>query len=98
MEPEKKKMHRVSMQQLINANYIRENQIIYTKNKQHPSTILSDGNIKNGVGSGSIHKIGALIKGTDSCNGWMHWYYEEAGRLKQMDEYRKKYREEHGIL
>lgn len=97
VEPEKKNVNRVSMQQLINANYIRENQTIYTKNKQHFSTILSDGNIKNGIGSGSIHKMGAIIKDTESCNGWMFWYYEEGGQLKLIDEYRKKYRSQHGI-
>ena len=95
VEPKKKKVTRVSMQQLINANYICENQTIYTKNKKHSSTVLPDGNIKNGVGSGSIHKIGALIKNTGSCNGWMFWCFEESGQLKSINDYRKKYRVHH---
>ncbi len=97
-EPEKTKIKRVSMGQLVKADYIQENQTIYTKNKKQLATVLSDGRIKNGVGSGSIHKIGAITKGAKSCNGWVFWYYEESGELKLIDEQRKKYREQHELI
>lgn len=97
IEPEKKKVSRVSMEQLINANYIRDNQSIYTKNKKYSAIVLSDGSIKNGVGTGSIHKVGAMIKGATNCNGWMYWCYEDSGELKLIDELRKSYRDQHGI-
>lgn len=97
VEPEKHTLRRVSMEQLVKENYIKENQSIYTSNRKHSATVLADGSIKNGVGSGSIHKIGAIIKDTESCNGWMFWYYEEAGKLRLLDEHRKTYRSEHAI-
>lgn len=97
IEPEKKYTARVSMEQLVKSNYIHESQTIYTSNKKHSAVVLSDGSIKNGVGTGSIHKIGAMIKETESCNGWMFWYYENQGKLTLIDEYRKGYREQYGL-
>ena len=38
------------MEQLVKANYLFENQIIYTKNKEHSALVLADGSIKNSVG------------------------------------------------
>lgn len=97
VETEKESAVKVSMQQLIKSNYIKVSQIIYTKNKQHSAVILSDGNIKNCVGTGSIHKIGAMIKESESCNGWMFWYFENQGKLTLIDEYRKNYRRHNGL-
>lgn len=95
VEPEKKSITRVSMEQLVKSNYIKENQVIYTNNKKHSAVVLSDGSIKNGVGTGSIHKIGSMIKETEGCNGWMFWCFENQGKLTLIDEYRKKYREKY---
>lgn len=92
VEPEKKNVKRVSMEQLVKANYIQENQTLYTKNKKYSAIVLSDGGVKNGVGTGSIHKIGAMIQNSQICNGWMYWHYEEGGKLKLIDEHRKNYR------
>ncbi len=92
VEPAKNILSRVSMQELLAKNYIETGQKIWTKNKKYSATILDDGNIKNGVGSGSIHKIGAMIKEAENCNGWMFWHYENQGKLTLIDEYRKTYR------
>jgi site-specific DNA-methyltransferase (adenine-specific)/modification methylase len=97
VEPEKKILSRVSMQELLAKNYIKIGQKIWTKNKKYSAIILNDGNIKNEVGIGSIHKIGAIIKDTESCNGWMLWCFEKQGKLALIDEYRKNYRKQHGL-
>ena len=97
-EPQRKAVAaRVSMAQLLEANYIREAQVIYTKNKKHSAVVLHDGQIENGVGVGSIHKIGAMIKDAESCNGWLFWYSDDNGKLTSIDEYRKEYRKHHGL-
>lgn len=95
LEPKKETQSRVSMQQLIQANYIQEGQQIYTSRRQHSAVILADGSVKNGVGVGSIHQIGALLKDVPRCNGWILWHYDDHGQLKLIDEYRKKYRDLH---
>jgi len=96
-EPLKKSISRVSMGQLVKSKFIREFQMIYTKNKKDSAIVLPDGNIKNGVGTGSIHKIGAMIKETESCNGWMLWYYENHGKMTLIDEWRKNYKQHYGL-
>ena len=85
------------MQQLIEARYIQENQRLYSKDKTYSATVLPDGKIQNSIGTGSIHKIGALLKDAESCNGWMYWYYEDEGTLKLLDEKRNLYRNNKGI-
>ncbi len=96
-EPPPKRLQRVSMQELVEARYIRENQCLYSKDKTWSAVVLPDGRIQNSTGTGSIHKIGALLKDTESCNGWMYWYYEEEGTMKLLDEKRILYRENNGI-
>ncbi len=96
-EPPPKRLQRVSMQELVEARYIRENQCLYSKDKTCSAVVLPDGRIQNSTGTGSIHKIGALLKDTESCNGWMYWYYEEEGTMKLLDEKRILYRENNGI-
>lgn len=96
-EPPPKRLQRVSMQELVEARYIRENQSLYSKDKTCSAIVLPDGRIQNSIGTGSIHKIGALLKDTESCNGWMYWYYEEEGTMKLLDEKRILYRENNGI-
>ena len=97
-EPVKNSKKKVSIQQLISSNYLKENQIIYSNNKKHSAIILKDGTIKSTIGIGSIHKIGAILKNTDSCNGWLFWYFEDFANLKLLDEKRIIYRKNNGLL
>lgn len=94
-EPEKQSLQRVSMQTLVKKGYIKVGEKFCTKNKKYYGEVLADGNIKNGVATGSIHKIGAMIKQTQSCNGWFFWCVENAGKLIFIDEYRRKYRNQY---
>ena len=43
---------------------------------------------------GSIHKLGALLRGLPACNGWEHWYYKDAdGALLVIDMLRERLRD-----
>lgn len=95
-EPQKQTVAKVTMQQLV-GSYVKKGEKIYTKDGKRSAVILNSGNVKNGVGTGSIHKIGALVKDTETCNGWMFWYHKQAGKLVLLDEYRKQYRVDHGL-
>lgn len=95
VEPKKETQDRVTMKQLIEANYIREGQKIYTSKRKYSAVVLPDGRVRNGVGVGSIHQVGALVKKAQRCNGWVLWYYDDHGQLKLIDEHRKKYRVAH---
>ena len=96
-EPNKKLLSRVSMQELVQKKYLHENQILYTKNKKYSAMVLDNGNIKNELGIGSIHQIGAKIRNMDSCNGWHYWYYDNDGELLIINNLRDKYRVNYGL-
>jgi modification methylase len=57
------------------------------------AVVLSDGQIKYGENSGSIHKVGRDIQ-KSPCNGWLAWYYIEqvTGNLKPIDQLRQNIR------
>jgi len=57
------------------------------------ATILANGHIQHKEMIGSIHKIGKALKSAP-CNGWDHWYYEENGERKKIDELRQRIRRE----
>ena len=96
-EPPPKRLQRVSMQELVEAGYIQRNQRLYPKDKTSSATVLPDGRIQHSLGTGSIHKIGAILKDTEICNGWMYWCFEDDGALRLLDEKRSLYRENNGI-
>jgi len=57
------------------------------------ATILANGHIQHNGMVGSIHKIAKSLKNAP-CNGWDHWYYEENGERKKIDELRQRIRRE----
>ncbi|MBI3176429.1 MAG: site-specific DNA-methyltransferase [Chloroflexi bacterium] len=41
------------------------------------ATVLANGQLRHGAVTGSIHAVGSAIQNAP-CNGWEHWYYEDA--------------------
>ena len=83
---------KICKEELVKKGYFKVGDKIFTKNNKHFAIILENGNIKNEVGIGSIHQIGAIIKESESCNGWMYWCYNDNGKIRLIDEKRKEYR------
>lgn len=46
---------------------------------------------------GSIHRMGAVVQGTDACNGWTFWHFEAEGSLKPIDLLRVEARRQLGL-
>ena len=97
VEPEKRKLPKVSMEELVKKKYIKVNQEVFTKDRKHAATVLKDGSVKNGIGAGSIHKLGALLQNKEACNGWFFWYVKIAGEIQPIDIYRNQYRQANGL-
>ena len=66
---------RVPFAELIAAGYLRVGDRLYLDQPDCEALILADGSLQADDASGSIHRLGARLKGTPSCNGWKHWYY-----------------------
>jgi len=71
---------------------------VFKKDKSRNATIKPDGRLRTGDGfEGSIHKAGSHYMNGSPCNGWDHWFLDEAGRMVCLDVFRQRYRTENGL-
>ncbi len=96
LTPSKRTAPRVPFGQLIEAQYIRVGQALYSKDRRIVATVKADAYLSWQGQSGSIHQIAALAQGKTAFNGWEYWYWEDAaGHLVSIDQLRDAYRVEH---
>jgi site-specific DNA-methyltransferase (adenine-specific) len=79
---------RVSTQRLLDFGYLKEGEVLYSKDKKYEVTLLNDGNVEYNGKIGSIHKISAIIKNKTNNNGWDYFYCIKNGTLISIDELR----------
>jgi hypothetical protein len=93
-EPTSQKPRRVTVAELLERGYLQAGQSLYPKNgngpKQRTAVLLANGTLKVGDFEGSIHKAGARIENTPSCNGWMYWFFETTGGFVPLHSLREK--------
>ncbi|MCT6871172.1 MAG: site-specific DNA-methyltransferase [Bartonella sp.] len=85
---------RIAFNSLIEAGLLQPGVVLYDKKKQNSAIVRADGTIVTGGEAGSIHMMGRKVQGSESCNGWTFWHYEDAGELKLIDELRIIIREQ----
>ena len=93
---EKRKQARVPFGALIENGLLNPGQyLFFAKDKKIRARILSNGHIKCGDITGSIHAVAKELSSGAPINGWDVWYYKDASGAKILiDELRKKFREE----
>jgi len=64
------------------------------KHRQWSATIRVDGSLSSGAHQGSIHKVGAVLQGLPSCNGWTFWHFQDQEDFREIDVLRQKIRAE----
>jgi hypothetical protein len=68
--------------------------VLFTKGRRNAqAVVLSTGNLQYKDYIGSIHRIGAIIQQSSSCNGWMFWYIVKDNQQFLIDDLRRIYRE-----
>lgn len=83
---------RVPVRALIAAGLLTPGMTLYLDAPECEATLLEDGRLQSGDLTGSIHGLGARLKGTPSCNGWRHWRYRDArGDLRLIDDLRQQW-------
>ena len=98
-EEEKDKKEKVPFETLLKEQYIKVGEPLHTR-KTFSATafVLSDGKLEYKNQIGSIHRIGAIIQQTPSCNGWKFWYIIRDDKSVLIDEIRSDYlRRKNGI-
>ena len=91
---EEKKPRRVLFEEIVHSGLLRAGQKIYTKDGVS-ADVLKNGAIKLNGHVGSIHRVGAIIAQTPSCNGWKFWFLKSrAGERISINALREKVRGE----
>ena len=93
--PSKSPLSKVSFGNLLESNFIKEGDLLYSKDKEYSAIIYIDSSVKYNNFRGSIHKTGAYIQNKKSCNGWDFWYLEKENSLISIDELRNEYRKKY---
>ncbi|WP_026597088.1 site-specific DNA-methyltransferase [Methylobacterium sp. 77] len=90
--PTKRAEPRVAFLSVIEAGHIRAGEMLTDARGRHEAVVRPDGTLMVGPAMGSIHKIGALVQGFPSCNGWDFWHAKRDGKLVLIDVFRGKMR------
>jgi modification methylase len=82
---------RVSFGTLVETGMIAPGMVLTDTKRRWSAIVRADGSLAGANGEGSIHKLGAMVQGAPSCNGWTFWHYEGEGGLKPIDSLRQSY-------
>ena len=90
---EKPKQARVPFGTLLESGYLQPGQSLFFVEKGVRARILSNGHLKCGDLTGSIHGVARALKDGAPVNGWDMWFYkDENGKKIVIDELRKTFR------
>ncbi|MBC7987209.1 MAG: site-specific DNA-methyltransferase [Sphingomonadaceae bacterium] len=82
---------KVAFGTLIETGMLAPGTVLTDARRRWKAKIRIDGALEASGQSGSIHKLGALLQGAPSCNGWTFWHYETETGLKPIDTVRQTY-------
>ncbi len=85
---------RVPFGMLIERGLIRPGEKLYDPTRTVAVKVRADGSLVGREGTGSIHKVGALVRGQQACNGWTFWQVKRKGRYISIDVLRARVRAE----
>jgi DNA modification methylase len=90
--PERRRERRIPFGALIEANYLRPGQTLWSRLGHKKAIILANGKIRCGKQVDTIHGMAKLL--TDApANGWDFWFFENSkGEKTPIDELRQVYR------
>ncbi len=90
--PLEAKKPKVPFGNLIEKEYIKAGEALYSINKKFVAKVLANGTVISDEFSGSIHSVSAKLIGKTNNNGWTFWYVERDDKLISINELRTEYR------
>jgi modification methylase len=82
---------RVAFGLLVESGLVEPGTSLFDARRRWQAEVRADGSLHCAPHQGSIHKVGALVQGAPSCNGWTFWHREEAGALQPLDTVRQQH-------
>tara|TARA_A100001037_G_scaffold306777_1_gene355381 strand:+ start:6933 stop:8012 length:1080 start_codon:yes stop_codon:yes gene_type:complete len=85
----KKSDPRIPFGSLVERGFLSPGDTLYDRMKRVRAKVRPDGSLTLGPVSGSIHRMGAHVQKSSSCNGWTFWHFtNESGELRPIDDLR----------
>jgi len=94
--PSRKTQKRVPFGALIETGLLAPGAVLTDAKRRWRAVVQADASLVAEGRQESIHKMGAVLQGLPSCNGWTFWHIEEEGRLVAIDALRERHRVEVG--
>jgi modification methylase len=88
----KKAEVRIPFSAILEAGLLKPGDEICSPCGQHVARVRADASLACSGHTGSIHKVGALVQGAPSCNGWTFWQIRTPDGLAPLDALRRKVR------
>ncbi|MDT7950088.1 MAG: DNA methyltransferase [Acetobacteraceae bacterium] len=83
--PTKRDAPRVPFGSLVERGLVPEGTVLTDRQRRVRATVTADGSLTAGALRGSLHKLGAQLQNTPSCNGWTFWHVDRGGKLVPLD-------------
>ncbi|MBJ7577581.1 site-specific DNA-methyltransferase [Devosia sp. MC532] len=90
----KRKETRIPFGSLVEQGLIEVGAELFDSQRRFTAMVRADGSLVSGHHQGSIHKVGALVTGAESCNGWTFWHHEQNGAVAPIDSLREGIRQQ----
>ena len=88
----KRQAPRVAFGSLVEQGLVAPGTNLIDAKGRFSALVRADGSLKSGDHEGSIHKVGALVQGTEACNGWTFWHVAGNKGPVPLDSYRAEIR------
>jgi modification methylase len=89
--PDKRDQPRVAFGVLVESGLVPAGTTLTDAKRRWAASVRADGSIVCEGHSGSIHKVGAALQSTPSCNGWTFWHVDDGAAMTLLDALRQQH-------
>jgi modification methylase len=89
----KREQPRIPFGTLIENGMLKPGTVLTDHSGRYQAKVAADGNLVANKHRGSIHKVGAVLQGAPSCNGWTFWHYRQGRQNVPIDALRQQIRD-----
>ncbi len=83
---------RVAFGVLVENGLLPPGTIVTDAKRRFRATVMADGSLLSVCGvAGSIHKLGSIVQGAPTCNGWTFWHVITPEGLRPVDSLRQQW-------
>lgn len=86
-----KSQPRIAFGTIVETGLLPPGSEVFDLKRRWSALVRADGSLAAGAETGSIHKLGAMLQGAPSCNGWTFWHFDDAGAVRPVDALRQRY-------